>query len=71
MGPDVEHYGNEKNLVKHNVKEPEWSVIQNIGDIFICSNDFTHDVCLGVTGDFATLDDKKEYAEKIAAKLNK
>lgn len=38
--------------------------------IMICSNDFTHDICLTVTGDFEDIHQKIKYAEEIARKLN-
>lgn len=38
--------------------------------IFLESDDFTHDVRLGIDGDFADCDHKMKYAEEIAAKLN-
>lgn len=34
------------------------------------SDDFTHDVILRVTGDFYSDEQRKEYAENLAAKLN-
>ena len=38
--------------------------------VFLASDDFTHDVCMQVGGDFATIDDKKAYAQEIADVLN-
>ena len=40
------------------------------GKVFIESDDFKHDVRLYVDGDFATLEDRKEYAEHIARRLD-
>lgn len=34
------------------------------------SDDFTHDVILRVTGDFYSDEQRKEYADNLAAKLN-
>lgn len=36
----------------------------------IASDDFTHDVVLRVTGDFYSDEQRKAYAENLAAKLN-
>lgn len=36
----------------------------------IASDDFTHDVILRVTGDFWSDEQRKAYAENLAAKLN-
>lgn len=36
----------------------------------ICSSDFTHDVCLKVSGDFESDEQKEEYAREIARRLN-
>jgi hypothetical protein len=38
--------------------------------VFICSDDFTHDVSLRVLGDFRSLSEKKKYAQAIADVLN-
>ncbi len=40
-------------------------------DINIMSDDFHHDVMLTIDGDFKDLDQKREYAEEIARRLNK
>ena len=39
--------------------------------VYLASEDFTHDVCMRVMGDFRDLIDKKRYVEEIAAVLNK
>ena len=53
----------------------EWYVCYDetdeLGDVIVASRDFTHDVCLTVTGDFAEFNDKLKYAESIADKLNR
>ena len=40
------------------------------GELVLQSDDFTHDVALIVTGDFETPEQKREYAEEIARRLN-
>lgn len=57
--------------VKQPEKRPEWE-IQVYADrkIIIASNDFTHDVWLDMTGDFATHADRLAYAQKLVDKLN-
>lgn len=42
----------------------------SIDRVFIESDDFTHDVRLYVDGDFGSVEDKIEYAEDIARRLN-
>lgn len=37
----------------------------------VVSDDFTHDVALHITGDFECLNQRFEYAEMIAKKLNR
>lgn len=39
-------------------------------EVYVASNDFTHDFWMQVTGDFACLDDKKAYAAEITRRLN-
>lgn len=39
-------------------------------EIFIESNDFTHDVRLYVIGDFRNTAERQAYAEEIAGRLN-
>lgn len=56
------------------LNRPEWQ-IQIWGDIerptiVVCSEDFTHDVCLEISGDFWCVDQRIEYANKIAEILN-
>lgn len=36
----------------------------------VCSDDFAHDVTLEITGDFEDIEQLREYAEWLAAKLN-
>ncbi len=36
----------------------------------VTSDDFTHDVCLYIGGDFEDDEQKRKYAEWLAAKLN-
>lgn len=43
---------------------------ENSPRVVIQSEDFTSDVALIVDGDFASLEDKMRYAEKLAARLN-
>lgn len=40
------------------------------GQVYVCSDDFEHDVWLIVTGDFETPTQKEWYAQCIADKLN-
>ena len=47
-----------------------WKVIDDGWAIAIQSNDVTYDVALTVDGDFKDLDQKLEYAEEIARRLN-
>lgn len=48
-----------------------WSVeIWSEDRVVILSADFTHDVALTVSGDFTCFEQKREYAEEIAARLN-
>ena len=56
---------------KSMVKETgTWKAIKDDKAVVIQSNDFTHDVMLIVDGDFKDLDQKLEYAEEIARRLN-
>jgi hypothetical protein len=48
-----------------------WQVGHDTKEVFIWSEDFYHDVRLYVNGDFATYDDKLEYAKDIARRLNR
>lgn len=45
-------------------------VAETNGKVFVYSDDFTHDVCLYVTGDFADALQHLAYAEEIAKRLN-
>lgn len=47
-----------------------WLAIEEKGDVFVESEDFTHDVRLYVNGDFESLDQRLAYAEEIARRLN-
>lgn len=48
-----------------------WSVdMWPSGRLVLQSSDFTHDVCLEISGDFATTEDRIVYAEEIARRLN-
>lgn len=54
-------------------KGPWSAVITEINGkrcVRLYSDDFTHDVALTVGGDFATIDDKLEYATELANFLN-
>jgi len=48
----------------------EWTAIVVDGEIFIESEDFTHDVRFHLTGDFTERIEALNYAEDIADKLN-
>ena len=47
-------------------------IIEDWGDgrLVLQSQDFTHDVALEVSGDFATPEQEREHAEEIARRLN-
>ena len=48
-----------------------WNVdVWPSGRMVLQSDDFTHDVALEISGDFATQAQKHEYAEEIARRLN-
>ena len=47
-----------------------WTVSIDGGRYVIDSDDFTHDVRIEFSGDFADNNDSKEYAEHIAKRLN-
>jgi len=47
-----------------------WVVETAGGKTYIASDDFTHDVCLSVGGDFRNDAEKLEYMEKLCEKLN-
>lgn len=40
------------------------------GKLVLQSDDFTHDVALEISGDFESYEQKREYAEEIARRLN-
>jgi len=48
----------------------EWEVGSERGEVFIGSEDFTHDVRLYVNGDFEDIEQQIEYAKTLAEKLN-
>lgn len=48
----------------------EWQVGSEHEEVFIESEDFTHDVRLYVNGDFADIQQRIEYAKTLAEKLN-
>ena len=49
-----------------------WKIFtQKKGEVGIISSDFKHDVVLYVNGDFADDESKLEYAQLIAARLNR
>ena len=50
----------------------DWLVFESSdGDVIgLQSNDFRHDVCFKVTGDFANMEQKREYCALLAEKLN-
>jgi len=39
-------------------------------DVYIQSDDFTHDVSFTINGDFKDLEQKQNYAEEIVKRLN-
>lgn len=39
-------------------------------DVYLFSDDFTHDVSLKISGDFETREQKIEYAHELARRLN-
>lgn len=47
-----------------------WSVRSQGGNFRICDSDFTHDVELELSGDFATSDQERAFAEMVCAALN-
>lgn len=48
-----------------------WTAVRwRDGRVVIESDDFTHDVALVVTGDFADIEQKISYAQMIAERLN-
>jgi len=49
----------------------KWKAIANDdGSVVIQSNDFTHDVMLIVDGGFRDVEQRLEYAEEMAKRLN-
>jgi hypothetical protein len=50
----------------------EWTITKSgdSGRWFICSNDFTHDAWMELTGDFGGDAEAKAFAEDIARRLN-
>jgi hypothetical protein len=47
-----------------------WSVMESEGRVFVQSDDFTHDVCMRVSGDFAEHAERLAYAADICRRLN-
>jgi len=47
-----------------------WTIEIDEENIHICSDDFTHDVCLNISGDFKDVLQNLEYATWIRDKLN-
>ena len=47
-----------------------WYVWTNGNDVFVMSEDFTHDVTLDIRGDFTDIDAKRRYAHFICEALN-
>lgn len=47
-----------------------WLATREDNNVFIESEDFTHDVRLYVDGDFESIDQRMAYAEEIARRLN-
>jgi hypothetical protein len=47
-----------------------WSVMEHNGKVFAESDDFDHDVCLQINGDFADNEERKAYAAWLCGKLN-
>ncbi|NMD19130.1 MAG: hypothetical protein GYA76_02450 [Verrucomicrobia bacterium] len=47
-----------------------WAVVFGNGNTYIESDDFTHDAHLYVRGDFESAEQRAEYAEEIARRLN-
>ena len=49
-----------------------WSICTGNKDVnyYIVSSDFTHDVAIQVTGDFATIDEEFAYCQWLRDKLN-
>ena len=51
-------------------EEGPWSVVFGNGNTYIESDDFTHDAHLCILGDFESAEQRVEYAEEIARRLN-
>lgn len=51
-------------------EEGPWRVMENEGKFYAASDDFTHDVCLCVDGDFACEEDERKYTAEICRRLN-
>ena len=52
------------------VERGPWRAGNNRVDYFIESDDFTHDVRLYINGDFESDEQKMDYAEELAKRLN-
>jgi hypothetical protein len=52
-------------------EEGPWHLYYNNGKVSgIGSHDFTHDVYLGISGDFGYIEEKQKYANEIVRRLN-
>jgi hypothetical protein len=47
-----------------------WPKDEDYGGVFIASEDFTHDVCMEIRGDFANHEDRMAYAQELCDVLN-
>lgn len=52
------------------IDQGPWYVVANQSDVFVCSDDITHDVTLDIRGDFDDFDAKRRYAHFISEALN-
>ena len=55
---------------KEGIDQGPWFVYTDGTEIFVMSNDFTHDVTLDLRGDFGSYDVKRRYAHFICEALN-
>lgn len=64
---------NESEILKnfYHVDSGFWSVVVNANKVCVESSDFRHDTRLEINGDFADIEDKKEYAQLLCDKLNR
>jgi hypothetical protein len=47
-----------------------WSIYEHENEVYVCSDDFTHDVLLRIQGDFRNREEKLTYARGIVKRLN-